>query len=91
MKCQVGWIDAKGKSTFDENEAVMMAHYHEPIWKTPTGSPDNCIVGYSETIRESYPICAEHYRMVTYQFRPPVGGWTFTPIEKESALGRTRL
>ncbi len=80
MKCQISWIDANGKPTPDENDAVMMAHFHEPIWGQP--SPDNRIVGYGE-VRDSFPICAEHYARVDYHFRFPVGGWTFTPIDSE--------
>jgi hypothetical protein len=78
MKCKIQWIDDKGKPTPDENDAVMMAHYHTPIWGVP--GPNNRIIGYSEEIQESFPICAEHYARVAYSFRPPVGGWTFTPI-----------
>jgi len=87
MKCQVRWIDIKGQPTPDENDAVMMAHYHESIWATPTGSPDNHIIGYSETIRESFPICAAHYAMVNDSFRLPKGGWTFTPLGDEDETG----
>lgn len=78
MKCQVSWVDVKGQPTPDENEAVMMAHFHEPIWGTP--GPNNRIQGYG-AIRESLPICAEHYAMVDASFRLPRGGWSFTPIE----------
>jgi hypothetical protein len=78
MKCQVQWINTQGKHTPDDNDAVMMAHFHEPIWGTP--GPNNRIQGYGD-IRESFPICAEHYAMVDASFRLPRGGWTFTPIE----------
>lgn len=80
-KCQVRWIDSKGQLTPDTNNAVMMAHFHEPIWQLPAGGPGNHIVGYSDVIRESFPICAVHYARVDASFRPPRGGWTFTPIE----------
>jgi hypothetical protein len=78
MKCQVKWVNAQGRLTPDTNDAVMMAHFHEPIWGTP--GPNNKIQGYSATVRESFPICAAHYAMVDASFRLPRGGWTFTPI-----------
>lgn len=85
MKCQVQWIDPKtGKFTPDDNEAVMMAHFHEPIWGTP--GPDNSIKGYSDKIQDSFPICAEHYARVDRHFRPPLGGWTFEPISDEAFI-----
>jgi hypothetical protein len=80
MKCQVRWINAQGQPTPDDNDAVMMAHFHEPIWGTPVHSPNNRIQGYSHTVRESFPICAKHYAMVDASFRFPRGGWTFSPI-----------
>lgn len=78
MKCQVSWVDEHGKPTPDENDAVMMAHFHEPIWGTP--GPGNKIQGYSEKVRESFPICAQHYARVDATFRMPRGGWTFEPV-----------
>ena len=84
MKCQVKWVNAQGQLTPDTNDAVMMAHFHEPIWGTP--GPNNKIQGYSAMVRESFPICAAHYAMVDASFRLPRGGWTFTPIPEPSAI-----
>src|SRR5882724_9122171 len=89
MKCQVRWVNAQGKPTPDENDAVMLAHYHEPIWGTP--GPGNCIQGYSDKIRESFPICAAHYAMVDASVRKPRGGWTFTRIEDEILHGAAQF
>jgi hypothetical protein len=85
MKCQVKWVNAQGQLTPDTNDAVMMAHFHEPIWGAP--GPNNHIHGYDATvIRESFPICAAHYAMVDASFRLPRGGWTFTPIAESNEL-----
>jgi hypothetical protein len=82
MKCQIRWIDEKGKPTPDENDAVAMAHFHKPIWSVPTGAPDNRIMGYSDEIQESFPICQAHLDMVKLNFV----AWTFTPIQIDAAV-----
>jgi hypothetical protein len=85
MKCQVRWINIKGEPTPDTNDAVMMAHFHEPIWGIP--GPNNKIQSYdANKIQESFPICADHYAMVDASFRFPRGGWTFTPIAESNPI-----
>lgn len=79
MKCQVRWINERGQSTPDDNDAVMMAHFH--IANRVMGYAD--VLSYSDEIQESFPICAEHYSRVDASFRFPRGGWTFTPIKDD--------
>lgn len=81
-KCQVQWINKYGQPTPDQNEAVMVAHYHEAKWLCSTGCENNRIIGYLENVRESFLICAEHSARITDDMRFPKGGWTFTPLEK---------
>lgn len=83
MKCQVKWIDEHGQPTPDENDAVMIAHFHEPLRSLASYS-SNLIVSYSEAIQSSFPICAAHYARVDASYRFPRGGWTFTPITKDT-------
>ena len=78
MKCQVEWINSKGQFTPDNNDAVMMAHFHEPIWGFGTTHRRH-IEGYG-AIRDSFPICADHYAMVDDSYKLPRGGWSFTPL-----------
>ena len=86
MKCTIQWIDEEGKPTPDQNDAVMMAHYHRPKWSLPGGGPGNTITGYHEEIERSFPICKEHYSRVTPKLRWPVGGWSFEPIPSSSSI-----
>lgn len=82
MKCQIRWIGLDGKPTPDQNDAVAIAHYHEAIWKCPTGCIDNRIVGWTEKIAQSFPICADHLP----QLRGLIGrGWSVSPLPKEEA------
>jgi hypothetical protein len=82
MKCQIQRIDEKGKPTSDDNDAVMIAHAHEPKWSLPCGGLGNKIIGYSAEIRDSFPICAAHYARVTHTMRFPAGGWSFSGINQ---------
>jgi hypothetical protein len=75
MKCKIQWVNSEGP-TPDENEAVMIAHFHKPLMMFPASV-------YGEEIQESFPICQNHYERVEPRFRlENGGGWTFTPIEK---------
>lgn len=77
MKCQIQWIGLDGKPTPDQNDAVAIACVHDAIWSHPEGSPNNRIVGYADTIRERFPICADHLP----QLRGLVGrGWSIEPL-----------
>ncbi len=78
--CKTQWISDEGKPTPDNNPAVMMAHYHEPIWSMPGGGIGNKITRHSDKIRDSFPICADHYARVTPEMLWPRGGWSFTNL-----------
>jgi hypothetical protein len=80
MKCQIEWIDSRGKPSPDHNDAVMIARFHESIWSHPNGHPNNRIIGYSETIRSEFPICQVHLDTVRPEIRFPAGAWSFRPI-----------
>lgn len=79
-KCRIQWISDEGKPTPDNNAAVMIAHSHEPIWSMPCGGIGDKIIGYSERIHDSFPICANHYSRVTPEMLWPHGGWSFTKV-----------
>ena len=79
--CMIQWIDQEGNPTPDSNEAVMMAFCHDSRWLIPSGSSDNKIVGYTDKIQQSFPICAEHYARVTPSMRYENGGaWSFGKV-----------
>ena len=86
MKCQIQWIDPEtGKRTPDDNDAVAMAHAHKAEWLLPNGGITNRIVGYSETVERSFPICAHHLAMAQEMALDrarlgPRPGWSFTPL-----------
>lgn len=77
MKCAIQWIDKQGNSTPDDNPAVAMAHFHKPIWALPCGGPGNKIIGYSDEIERSFPICQAHLDRVDATFK----GWSFTLLD----------
>lgn len=81
ITCEIKWIDNNGQPTPDQNEAIMMAHFHEIVWSLPCGGPGNKEIGYNEKIAQSIPICAAHYAQVTPGMHFPEGGWSFTPLE----------
>jgi hypothetical protein len=84
MKCQIGWIDDRGNPTYDSNEAVYMAHSHEPKWLVETGHPENRIIGYKPEITQSFPCCQEHYNRVQKDWLYGRGGsWEFELLAKE--------
>lgn len=78
--CKIEWVSDEGKPTPDNNPAVMMAHSHEPIWSMPCGGIGNQVIGYSDKIRSSFPICSAHYERVTPEMVWPHGGWSFTTL-----------
>jgi hypothetical protein len=78
-QCKVQWINEQGQPTPDNNEAVMVAQFHQPIHAYLTAK----VVEYSSLIQDSFPICAEHYSRVTPDMRFPQGGWTFVPLSRE--------
>ena len=85
MKCEIQWIGLDGKPTPDNNEAVAIANAHEIIWSHPEGNINNRIVGYSDKIRGSFPICADHLpqliRLINNPERGKTGrGWSISPL-----------
>jgi len=80
-KCKIAWIDANGKATPDDNDAVAIALFHRPVYAQYTGK----ITEYSSLIEESFPICAEHRKQVTADMLFPRGGWAFVPIPENDA------
>jgi hypothetical protein len=80
MKCQIQWIDTEtGKPTPDDNDAVAMAHAHKALWSLPCGGIGNRVIGYSQEIHQSFPICAHHLA----RMKPEWNGWSVTPLETE--------
>lgn len=67
MKCKISWIDDKGNTTPDDNEAIGV------VWREAYTlvCPDavNGTIQYTET--ERFPICAEHAK------RLPIVHWNF--------------
>jgi len=88
MKCQIQWIDEMtGRQTPDENEAVAMANIHKTVWSLPCGGPGNYLVGYTDEINQSLPICAHHMAQLergkaldAYQWR----GWSVSPLPEQN-------
>lgn len=78
--CKIQWVSNEGKPTPDGNTAVMLAHFHEPVWSMSSGCVGSKMAGYSEKIQQSFPICAEHYTRVTPEMLWPRGGWSFTSL-----------
>ena len=76
-KCEIQWIDEQGKPTPDQNEAVMLAQFHQPIY-APFSTR---VIEYSSLIQGAFPICAQHYARVTHEMRFPRGGWTFVELQ----------
>lgn len=79
MKCQAQWVDANGKPTPDENEAVAMGHVHKMA--TPMSLDPRVQPTYLDEVVKSLPVCAEHMKQVKYNWRYGSGGaWTFTDL-----------
>ena len=84
MQCQIQWVDSQGNATPDSNDAVAMAHHHEAIWSLPCGGPSNHIVGYSDKISASFPICQMHLDQAKKEkLNLNHGGWSFGPISQD--------
>jgi hypothetical protein len=79
--CKIQWIDSEGKCTPDQNPAVAIAHAHESIWLRPAGGEDNRVVGYSNKIVESFPICRAHLG----RLNPGWKGWSVGPLPAEES------
>lgn len=72
-KCRIQWIDAAGKPTPDDRDAIGTV-YRGAYFAAPSRALPN---GFQHDRTESFPICAEHAKQLS---DPEMCHWVFEPL-----------